>query len=65
MHLPKIGDDLEVYFEGEVNEVRIEAIGLFEEPNAVEYYEVTVDPNGVPFHAELYVEDMGKFWNFC
>jgi hypothetical protein len=65
MHLPKIGDNLEVYFEGEVNEVLIDGIGFSEGCHVVEYYQVTVDPEGDPFYAELYVEDMDKFWNFC
>lgn len=61
---PKIGETVKVEFDGEVNNVYIQAIGLFEEPAAVEYFEVLVNPGqgDNEFYAELYIEDMGEAW---
>ena len=60
---PKIGDTINVEFEGEVFPCYIQAIGLYD-GGGVEYLEVLTNPGqgDDEFYAELYIEDMGRDW---
>jgi hypothetical protein len=64
MLLPKIGETIIVEFEGERAPCYVQAVGLYEEPEAFEYIEVLVNPGegDLEFYAELFLEDMGHSW---